>query len=295
MVQVGNPIYGIKFYREGRYKIVKYLSSRSLGLPKDPFSDSGSDDREDDGKYAQAYSRAKSVIFQIAICNDWDYFCTFTIDRTKYDRYNFKPFYKAFTQWLRDYRKKYQCRIEYCLIPEQHEDGAWHLHGFMRGIPQSHLTSFVPGVHPKKLVEGGFLNWGAASSKFGFCSLDRIRDPERTASYATKYITKDLLRSNNSYGAHIYMCSLGLRRALSLGYVCTANCYLDRFISHVGQFCGTGWALNVSWSSLIPLIDIWQIPELPLPEIDYGPEELDQTQYVVDFFEQLNIAGWSNG
>lgn len=293
MLNVGNPIYGIKFYREGRYKIVKYLSSRSR-LPRDSFSDSRSDDREE-GKFAQAYSRARSVIFQVGICNDWDFFCTFTIDPAKFNRYDFKPFYKAFTQWIRDYRKKYSCKIEYMFIPELHEDGAWHLHGFIRGIPESHLSLFVRGIHPKKLVDGGYLNWGAVSLKFGYCSLGRIRSHDRTASYVTKYITKDLLRSNNTYGAHIYMCSLGLRRAISLGYVCTASCYLDRFISHVGQFCGTGWALDVSWSSLIPLIDIWQIPELPLPEIDYGPEELDQTQYLVYFFEQLNIAGWSNG
>lgn len=285
---ISNPVYGIKLYRDGLYKVVKYFS-RLCRLPSDSESDKA------DGKYEQALSRAKSVIYQVAVCNDWDYFCTFTIDPKKFDRYSFSPFYKAFTQWIRDYRKKYLCKIEYCLIPEQHEDGAWHLHGFMRGIPSDHLSSFVPGIHPQRLCNGDYLNWGRCSDKFGFCSLGRIKDPMRCASYVTKYVTKDLLRSNNGYGAHLYMCSIGLRRAVSLGYVCSSSAFLDRFISYVGKFCGSGWACGVSWRDMFPLIDIWKIPELPYPEIDYGPEELDSSEYVVDFYEQLNIAGWCSG
>ncbi len=288
-MEVSSPVYGIKYYTPSRYKIIKYSSFRGCRLPADPHT--ALEDRQD-GKFAQAYSRARSVIFQVAICNDWDYFCTFTIDPSKYDRYSFKPFYKAFTQWLRDYRKKYCCRIEYLLIPELHKDDAWHLHGFIRGIPSDHLSEFVSGIHPQDLVDGGYRNWGRYSSAFGFCSLAPLRDHVRAAGYVTKYITKDLLRSNSSYGAHLYMCSIGLKRAVSLGYVCSSNAYLESLIDYRGQFASSGWAVDVSWSDIIPLIDVWCTAPVSSPSFDYG-EDIDHSFF--DFYEQLNIAGWCNG
>ena len=105
-----NPTYSIKYFRPGMYKVVKFHRGFAPHLPSDRevLEERG----EEGGKYSQAISRAKSVIYQVAVCNDWEWFVNFTIDPKKYDRYSFGPFYKKFTQWLRDYRKKYGCKIK---------------------------------------------------------------------------------------------------------------------------------------------------------------------------------------
>lgn len=285
-----NPTYSIKYFRPGMYKVVKFHRGFAPHLPSDRevLEERG----EEGGKYSQSISRAKSVIYQVGICNDWDWFVNFTIDPKKFDRYSFRPFYKVFTQWLRDYRKKYHCKIEYLLVPELHKDGAWHLHGFMRGIPEDHLSAFVPGIHPQKLIDGGFVNWGHYGKKFGFCSLGRLKDPVKAAGYVTKYITKDLLESNNRFGAHLYFCSIGLCRARSLGYIYGAYLALDRYLDHHGTFCSTGWVRNVPWH-FFATFDI-DIPVMPDPLASFvSAFDLPDDEVFVDLtsdqFEQLSM------
>lgn len=274
--------YSVKKYRDDYYKIIRFSSPRCPRL----LSDSQLvDDREEvEGKFSQSISRAKSVIYQVAVCNDWDYFCTFTINKENFDRYDFKPFYKAFTQWLRDYRKKYKCKIEYLLVPEQHQDGAWHLHGLMRGIPSDHLSLFVPGLHPQKLVDGRYLNWGRASTRFGFCSLDTIRDPMAVAGYVTKYITKDLLESNNRFGAHLYFCSIGLRRAVSMGFIYGRFAELDSRLSNFGHFCDTGWVTTEDWTFWF---DYFSDPMESLEPLDTFSWDIEDEEYLN--FGQLSL------
>lgn len=254
MPQNGNPLYSVKYYRDGLYKLVKFPGGLRMRLPDDGLSPE-TEEKPTEGKKDAAISRAKSVIYQVAVCNDWEYFVTFTIDPEKFDRYDFRPFYKAFAQWIRDYRKKYGCKIEYLLVPEQHKDGAWHIHGLMRGMPQDHLSKFIHGIHPEKLVQGNYLNWGRAGAKFGFCSLDSVRDPVKVAGYVTKYITKELLETNTRSGAHLYFCSIGLARAVRLGYIYHADLSLDLRLTDHYEFCDVGWVHDLSWADWLSYID----------------------------------------
>lgn len=53
------------------------------------------------------------------------------------------------------------------LVPELHQDGAWHIHGLIYGLPASALRPFrYP--EPQKLIDGGFLNWPDYQRAFGF-------------------------------------------------------------------------------------------------------------------------------
>lgn len=133
-------------------------------------------------------------------------------------------------------------------IPELHKDGAWHMHSVISGIPDSLLSPFIAGIHPRKLVDNGFLNWPGYSEKFGFCSLAPIRDPIAVGFYVTKYISKDMASAVSDFGAHTYYCSIGLARALPMGYVYGRFVALDRYIVNDGQFCGTGFVTDVDWS-----------------------------------------------
>lgn len=256
-MQVGlNPNYGIKYYRQGFYKLIRYNRSYMPHLPPERSSEPS---EASEGKFAQAYSRARSVVLQLGLCNDWQYFITCTVDPEKFDRYDLAGFYKAFSQWLRDQSKKYGSKIEYFFVPELHKDGAIHLHGMIRGLPDDVLCFFIRGLHPLDLVENGFLNWPAYQKKFGFCSLGKIKDPVKAVFYICKYISKDLASSVSGFGVHTYRASIGLNRAQSFGYVYGRFAALDVRLEDRGDYCDTAWVQGVDdfyWLQFIDEIPI---------------------------------------
>lgn len=74
MTQVGlNPNYSVKFYRDGFYKLVRFNRPLVPHLIEDRAGERDSDSFPD-GKFSQAVSRARSVVSQVVLCNDWDYF-----------------------------------------------------------------------------------------------------------------------------------------------------------------------------------------------------------------------------
>ena len=166
----------------------------------------------------------------------------------------------------------------HCYVVEEIQS---YLHQADKG---DHLSKFIPGIHPQKLIDKGYMNGGRGGAKFGFCSLGPIGDPLKVAGYVTKYITKDLLESNNRFGAHLYFCSIGLRRAQSLGYVYGSYLALDRYLNHHGQFCDVGWAYDLHWSEFLPYLDVSE-----MFVIDYGPDDEVFIDLTSDQFEQLSM------
>lgn len=172
-------------------------------------------------KMREAKSRARARIFEIAFCNDWDWFFTGTLNPEKYDRTNLTKFHKDLTQWLRDYAKNRKIqKIDFLLIPELHKDGkSWHMHGLLRGLPVEHLHQFrigdIMGAGlADKVQSGDFVyNWEPYMRKFGFCDLERVKDSEAVSKYCCKYITKSLQHSVKESGAHMYYHSRGLQRS----------------------------------------------------------------------------------
>lgn len=139
---------------------------------------------EGGSKFMNNVIRARSKIFEYALCNDFDYFVTLTLDSKKYNREDLKKYIKDFGQMIRDYRKKYKSDVKYLLIPELHKDGvSWHMHGLISGILEEQLT----------LNKNGYLDWKIYSNKFGYISIDKIRNKDATSKYITKYISKSFL------------------------------------------------------------------------------------------------------
>ena len=163
-------------------------------------------------RFRQSVSRTRNRVFEIAACNSFDWFGTFTLDKEKYDRYDLSKFRKDFAQFLRDERKRTGARIEYLLIPERHQDGAWHMHGLLRGLPADALFPFDERA-PRKLRDGGYFNWPRYQRRFGFCSFGAIRDQAKVAGYVTKYIAKGLDERSEDKDVHLYFASRGLARA----------------------------------------------------------------------------------
>lgn len=145
--------------------------------------------------------RAKATVFEYAYCNDFDYFITLTLDSSKKNRHDLDKYIKDFGQFIRDYRKKHSCDIQYLLIPERHSDGAWHMHGLIKGIPCEQL----------QINEHGYLDWYDYRERFGWVSLSRVRSREGVSKYITKYITKDM--RDRKKNKKLYYVTRGLKRA----------------------------------------------------------------------------------
>lgn len=167
---------------------------------------------DSDTKLLNNICRARSMIIAYGFCNRWDYMTTFTLNPKKYDRYNLSAWQKDFSQFIRDERKRTGYKIKYLLIPERHNDNAWHMHGLIYGYPWELLSDFVPGIHPIDLCNGDYRRHVGIENKFGFNSFGRIRSEEASVKYITKYINKSLVKTNLELGAHLYYVSQGLKK-----------------------------------------------------------------------------------
>ena len=172
---------------------------------------------ESEKRFSQSMSRTRSKIFELAMCNEFNFFCTFTQDKTKRDRFNLTEFRKDFAQFVRNENRGRENKIKYLLIPEQHKDGAWHMHGLLRGLTDKDLREFsldenIPQKIKKSIKNGEKIyNWDRYSRKFGYFTCTPIRDKNACSRYVTKYITKDLKKSALERGDHLYFASQGLK------------------------------------------------------------------------------------
>lgn len=167
--------------------------------------------------------RARQQISELALCNDWDYFVTLTLDASKFNRQDLKRFNKEFNIFLRDYGKKHNIKIQFLLIPELHSDGlSWHFHGLFHGLPESLLHQFkigdTMGFKVAEKVKNGdtVYKWQDYENKFGWCTFEPIKDHNAVSRYIVKYINKDLARSVKELNAHLYYHSRNLKKARTI-------------------------------------------------------------------------------
>lgn len=206
-------------------------------------------------KLDENISRARSRIFEYAYCNPWDYFVTFTLDKTKYDRYNLEAFQKDFSKFIGHLNTHYGLHIKYLLIPEKHVDGAWHMHGFIMGLPIEMLRLFTLSEHLPEYIrnklkqEQQVYDWDKYRNKFGFCDLEPIRNPEACAKYVTKYVSKSLATDITDLGAHLYYCSKGLKKAEIIAkgqFSGQLKCP-----SYINEYCAVRWYPNNELGTLL--------------------------------------------
>lgn len=194
-------------------------------------------------KFLNNIIRARSKILEYAMCNDFDFFFTGTLDSSKYCRDDLETFYTDFSRFIRNIRGYYNCDIKYLFVPELHKDGkSWHIHGLISGIPENQLFCFSPEIHPLHLVKKNYLYWDKYLSKFGFCSLAPIKSKTAVSRYITKYITEELGDSIPK-GSHMYYCSRGLETSSLVFQGCVTDlpegCYK-------GEFCSTLWSEDLN-------------------------------------------------
>lgn len=159
-----------------------------------------------DKKLGSNIRRAKSKIREYAMCNEWQYFVTLTLDKKKRNRYDLKAYVKALGQRIRDLNKGRDEKITYLLIPEQHKDGAWHMHGFING-----LTGDDVKIVDVKGRKRDVYHWIDYEDKFGFSDMELIEDKDKATSYITKYVSKEMVNSVSELNAKTYYNSRGLK------------------------------------------------------------------------------------
>jgi hypothetical protein len=199
-----NNLATLKKYNENLYKLTQHKKSvLQKGFELGQKRITGVNTKKLDNNL----SRAKNKIKEYALCNDFKYFVTLTLDPKKYDRTDLKKFKKDLGQFLRDYKKNHGSKIDYVLIPELHKDGnSWHMHGLLSGIIPKHLTK----------NKNGYMDWVQYSKKFGYMSIDFIKDKNKVSSYITKYINKSMAETIKGLGEHMYYNSNGLNTAIEI-------------------------------------------------------------------------------
>ena len=180
------------------------------------------DGEHGDERFKQSLSRARARVYELAMCNEFPHFCTFTQDKELRDRFTLSEFRKDFAQYVRNLNRgrggdSGKPPIKYLLIPEQHKDGAWHMHGLLQGLTDEDLRAFkvserIPERIKRQIRNGTpVYDWSGYRSRFGYFTATEVKNKTAVAKYVTKYLTKDMTGKARAAGEHLFFASQGLR------------------------------------------------------------------------------------
>lgn len=134
---------------------------------------------------ASSVSRLKSRVQELILCNKWNCFVTFTLDKLKRNRDSIDTF-EDLTRHLKYIRQTRCPELRYMLLLEQHKNGGYHGHALMY-LPADFIADeFI-------INDNGYFEWFDISSRFGFMSIKPYDGTLRACNYVTKYVTKDLI------------------------------------------------------------------------------------------------------
>lgn len=156
--------------------------------------------------------------------SDLDMMVTLTINPEKRDRYDYDEVVKKLNTWLSNRVRR--SGLKYVLVPERHEDGAIHFHGFVNSNAvkltktkykrDSNGRNFIYALEPTRK---GRMIYNIADWDIGFTTAVRIgraeKDREATASYILKYLSKQNEKVGGRWYLHggdllspieVYMC-----------------------------------------------------------------------------------------
>lgn len=201
-------------YGHGRYEVVTYADPqirltgelhKGGANPNSEISDAEQEMRTKHQMYA-----IKRRIRGLALCNPFKWFVTMTINPKRGNRFDYDLSKTMLLKWCRLMRDRYG-KLEYLIVPELHKSGAVHFHGLLGDVP----ANFVQALNPRTqepIVKNGKEVYNLQDWDAGFSLCEQIASKERTASYITKYITKDLMNNKEMFRKKRYFNSQGLKR-----------------------------------------------------------------------------------
>ena len=132
--------------------------------------------------------RTKSMIYDYAKSNVWEYCITITLNSKKIDRYDYDEISKKFSKLLNNIKSRKASNLIYLFVAEKHKDGAFHYHG---------LLSSIDGLNLIKTTKKDYMGrtiYNCKDFNLGFTNITKVDDTEKLSNYFTKYITSDLVK-----------------------------------------------------------------------------------------------------
>ena len=159
----------------------------------------------------RAERRARRRVRDLSLSNKFDYFVTLTLDKSKVDRYDAAAVGAKLRRWLSNQVQRKG--LQYILVPELHQDGAIHFHGFFNSalpVVESGTFTNVPDERrsgkrrsrpAKPRSNAQRLRWLEAGAQpvynlpawpLGFSTAVRLYgDYPAAVAYVCKYVSKD--------------------------------------------------------------------------------------------------------
>lgn len=152
--------------------------------------------------------RTRKNIKDIAFCNPFNHFATFTV---AVDRYNLDKSKSKLTNWFKNEQKR-KGKFEYLVVPEFHKDKkALHFHALLKDYPGVLKQSQRDDGRPIKARHKYIYEYPSYNSGFNSVELidSDIHSITKVGFYLQKYITKDM---PVLFGQNRYWASHGLKR-----------------------------------------------------------------------------------
>lgn len=196
-----------------------------------------------DRSIRQAVSRAREKIYGYVIANDWEYWATQTFSPEKLDRYSLDDIVKTYGKKLRNLKARKYPDLRWLIVPEQHKDGAWHLHMLVAGVPREAIVYSGRNYYNGDYVRPIY-NW-VDTIDYGYNDYVYIGDCDvlerlKIAGYLSKYITKAL--AADRYNKKMYWCSRGLNIPTitntiidNIDYIGAAGVIISRYTYHIND------------------------------------------------------------
>lgn len=161
------------------------------------------DKRAEGDDAVRSMRRARAKLRRLALSNSFDYFVTLTLSPEEVDRYDAKAIMAKVNRWLDNMVRR--SGLRYILVPEEHEKGGYHFHGFFAGAGLKVVDSGTikrPGwKKPWKwsseeerdswLAEGGHVVYNLPQWGLGFTTAMSLHGEYSAAvAYVCKYIGK---------------------------------------------------------------------------------------------------------
>lgn len=175
-------MYKVVVFKEPRYYTREDSTKRNREIVPENYSPTVS-----------SLKRTKSLVRDIVLCNNFEYFCTFTFNPQKVDSFNFSACYHKLSTWLHNQKENSRLNgreLKYIFIPERHKSGRWHFHGLISG--------YIGSLRPSGLFSGSDRPiYNVTSFRSGFTTAVMVDSDEGVSNYVTKYITKDFIKTFN--------------------------------------------------------------------------------------------------
>lgn len=211
----------LKNYGDNIYRLIYLKKSKNKGF-EEITAEKKVHYEKINGSFESSILRTKTHIKEIVLCNDFEYFATWTINAELQDRFSLDKVVENMKKDLKAYQRKFK-DFKYLYIIEKHENGAFHFHGFIKGIPESEFILYTKDDYdlekgnklPYRLIKQIEKGEKIYHIKFfderkGHNTFSKIKSKIGSSFYILKYITKNPVRTSEN---QIYFRSRGLKMA----------------------------------------------------------------------------------